>query len=150
MSKLTDKISEIAEPIVHDLGLELWDVEYVKEAGAWYLRLYLDRDGGVTIDDCEKVSRAVDPLLDEAEIIPGQYTFEVSSAGAERQLKRDSDFARFMGHRVELRLYAPKMGAKEHIGTLTAYDAGNVKIEVNENMIQFSKNDIAIVRLRIG
>jgi len=150
LSKLTDQISKLAEPIVRELGLDLWDLEYTKEAGAWFLRLYIDKEEGISIDDCEKVSRAVDPLLDEADTIPGQYTFEVSSAGAERQLKRDSDFIRFMGHLVAVRLYAPKMGTKEHIGTLTAYDAGNIEIETSGNIIQFSKSEIAMVRLRIG
>ena len=100
MKKITDLVAELAAPAVAEQGCELWDVEYVKEAGTWYLRLYLDKEGGVDILDCEAVSRAVEPLLDAANPIEGSYTFEVSSAGCERPLKRPSDFARFMGSPV--------------------------------------------------
>ena len=96
MSKITDKVTELALPIVEARGCSLWDVEYVREAGAWYLRVYIDKDGGVDIDDCESISRALDPILDEADPIPESYTFEVGSAGCERELKRQSDFEKFM------------------------------------------------------
>ena len=105
MKKITDLVAELAAPAVAEQGCELWDVEYVKEAGTWYLRLYLDKEGGVDILDCEAVSRKVSDLLDEADPIEGSYTFEVSSAGCERPLKRPSDFARFMGSPVTVRLY---------------------------------------------
>ena len=84
MSKITDIVTELARPVVQQAGCELWDVEYVKEAGQWFLRVYIDKDGGVSIDDCEAVSRALDPVLDERDPIETSYTFEVSSAGAER------------------------------------------------------------------
>ena len=86
MSKITELVTDLARPVVEDNGCSLWDVEYLKEAGSWYLRLYIDKEGGVSIDDCEAVSRAVDPLLDEADPIQDAYTFEVSSAGADRPL----------------------------------------------------------------
>ena len=100
MKKVTELVAELAAPAVEAAGCVLWDTEYVREAGQWYLRLYIDKlEGDVDILDCEAVSRAVEPLLDEADPIPGSYTFEVSSAGAERPLKRPSDFQRFLGDR---------------------------------------------------
>ncbi|MCL2587938.1 MAG: ribosome maturation factor RimP [Oscillospiraceae bacterium] len=150
MNKVIEAITELADPIVREAGCTLWDVEYVKEAGQWFLRVYIDKDGGITITDCETVSRALDPILDETDIIPGQYTFEVSSAGAERQLKRERDFAQFIGHLVELKLYRAVGGAKEHVGKLVSYEAGDVTIDVAGEARTFEKNDIALVRLRIG
>ena len=105
LKKVTELTAELAAPVIAAQGCELWDVEYVKEAGTWYLRLYIDKEGGVSIDDCEAISRRVSDLLDEADPIEGSYTFEVSSAGAERPLKRASDFARFLGSPVTVRLY---------------------------------------------
>ena len=106
MSKITEKVAALAEPVVREEGCSLWDVEYVREAGSWYLRLYIDKEGGVSIDDCERISRRMDPILDEADPIPDSYVFEVGSAGAERQLKRPGDFEQFMGSEVELKLSA--------------------------------------------
>ena len=106
MSKLTDAVLALAEPVAAQQGCEIWDVEYVKEAGSRYLRVYIDKPDGVSIQDCEDFSRALDPILDEADPIPDSYIFEVSSAGAERQLKRPGDFARFLGAQVEVRVQA--------------------------------------------
>ena len=150
MSKLIDKVAAAAEPVVQKNGCRLWDVEYVKEAGTWYLRVYIDRDGGVSIDQCEAVSRELDPILDEMDVIPGAYTFEVSSAGAERQLKRPSDFQQFMGSLVEVKLYRAKNGAKEFVGELTGYDDGRVSVSIGGNEITFEKSEVASVRLRIS
>lgn len=149
MKKVTEIVSELALPIVTENGCELWDTEYVKEAGEWYLRIYLDKEGGVSINDCEAVSRAVSPLLDEADPIEGGYTFEVSSAGAERPLKRPSDFARFMGESVILRLYKARDGRKEFAGKLSGYENGNVEILCGEETLHFEKAEIALVRLRV-
>lgn len=150
MSKITDNVWNFAEPVVKELGCILWDVEYIKEAGNWYLRLYIDKEDGVSIDDCERVSRAIDPILDERDPIPDSYIFEVSSAGAERSLKRASDFEMFMGSLVEVKLYKLKDGIKEYVGNLVAYDDGAVEIEVSGKNIKFEKKEIANVRLRIG
>ena len=140
----------MARAAAQDLGLEIWDVEYVKEAGINYLRVFIDRaEGGISIDDCEKMSRILDPMLDEADPISDSYVFEVSSAGAERELKRPSDFERFMGSHVEVRLFAPHMGGKSHVGTLSAYDGGSLKLIVGEEILEFDKSQIAQVRLRI-
>ncbi|MEG1633708.1 MAG: ribosome maturation factor RimP [Oscillospiraceae bacterium] len=149
MSKIIDTVLELSRPVVESLGCEIWDIEYVKEAGANYLRIYIDKAEGVSINDCEAVSRALDPVLDEADPIPDSYTFEVSSAGLERALKRPSDFERFMGERVEVRHYKPVDGAKAHIGLLRAYENGAVTIEVAGKEIKYDKAQVAQVRLRV-
>ena len=149
MKKITELVAELAAPAVEAQGCELWDVEYVKEAGTWYLRLYLDKESGVDILDCEAVSRAVEPLLDEADPIEGSYTFEVSSAGCERPLKRPSDFERFIGSPVTVRLYQNREGRKEFAGVLRGYDAGAVIIEVGGGELRFEKNEVALCRLRV-
>lgn len=149
MKKVTELTAELAAPVIAEQGCELWDVEYVKEAGTWYLRLYIDKEGGVNISDCEAISRRVSDLLDEADPIEGSYTFEVSSAGAERPLKRPSDFERFMGSPIIVRLYKNKDGRKEFSGTLAGYDNGAVLLAVGEETLRFEKAEIALVRLRV-
>ena len=148
MAKVTEIVAQLAAPAVAEAGCELWDVEYVREAGTWFLRLYLDKEGGVDIMDCEKVSRVVSDLLDEADPIEGSYTFEVGSAGAERPLKRESDFAQFMGADVLLKTYKPRDGRKEFAGVLAGYDNGAVSITVGDEQLRFEKAEIALVRLR--
>lgn len=149
MAKVTELVAQLAAPAVEAAGCELWDVEYVREAGTWFLRLYIDKDGGVDILDCEKVSRAVSDLLDEADPIEGSYTFEVSSAGAERPLKRPGDFARFMGSPVAVKLYKARDGRKEFAGTLTGYKDGAVTVAVGGTEMAFAKEEVALCRLRI-
>ena len=147
--KITEQVWQFAEPLVKENGCSLWDVEYVREGGEWFLRLYIDKEGGVDIDDCENVSRAVDPVLDEKDPIPESYRFEVCSAGLERQLKRPSDFERFMGEPILLKTYQPKNGTKEFPGVLTGYDNGAVTVDVNGTSLRFEKAEIALVRLRV-
>ncbi len=149
MSRLTDQVWALAAPIAEQNGCTIWDVEYVKEAGIWYLRVYIDCADGVSIDQCETISRTLDPILDEKDLIDGAYTFEVSSAGAERALKRPSDFAAFMGSTVEVRLYRSREGRKEFIGKLTDYRDGAVTIEVNGKTETFEPSETANVRLRV-
>ena len=149
MAKVTDLVSRLAAPAVEAAGCELWDVEYVREAGSWFLRLYIDKPGGVAILDCETVSRTVSDLLDEADPIEGSYTFEVSSAGAERPLKRPGDFARFLGSPVLVKLYKARDGRKEFLGHLAGYQNGDITITMNGEDITFSKDEVALCRLRI-
>ena len=149
MAKVTDLVAKLAAPAVEAAGCELWDVEYVREAGSWYLRLYIDKEGGVDILDCEKISREVSDLLDEADPIEGSYTFEVSSAGAERALKRPGDFARFMGSPVAVKLYRARDGRKEFAGVLAGYEDGNLTVTVGDTAITFAKEEVALCRLRI-
>ena len=147
MSKLTDAVLALAEPVAAQQGCEIWDVEYVKEAGSRYLRVYIDKPDGVSIQDCEDFSRALDPILDEADPIPDSYVFEVGSAGAERELKRPSDFEQFMGSQVEVKLYQPKDGRKAFVGVLAAYDNGRVTITSGKETLEFDKSQVAQVRL---
>lgn len=150
MKKVTEIVRELAQPVAEENGCELWDVEYVREAGQWYLRLYLDKEGGVNILDCEAVSRKVSDLLDEADPIESSYMFEVSSAGAERALKRPGDFERFMGSAVLVKTYKPKDGRKEFAGTLAGYEDGAVLLDMGTGApLRFEKSEIALVRLRV-
>ncbi len=146
MSKVTEKVEALARPVIEDEGCELWSVEYVREAGSWYLRVFIDKDGGVGIDDCERISRRLDPILDEADPIPYSYVFEVGSAGAERELKRPSDFEKFMGSEVEVKLYQPYEGKKSLVGKLEAYENGDITI----SSVQLRKSQIAQVKLHIS
>lgn len=147
--KITEQVWQFAEPLVQAQGCSLWDVEYVREGGEWFLRLYIDKDGGVDIDDCEAVSRAVDPVLDEKDPIPESYRFEVCSAGLERVLKRPSDFERFLGEPVLVKLYRPKNGQKEFPGVLKGYAGSAVTIDMNGTELTFEKPEVALVRLRV-
>ena len=149
MSKITDKVTELAKPVVEDEGCTLWDVEYVREAGSWYLRVFIDKEGGVSIDDCERISRRLDPILDETDPIPDSYIFEVGSAGAERELKRPSDFEQFMGSQVEVKLYQPVKGSKTFVGTLSGYDNGKVTVAAGKETMTFEKAQTAQVKLHV-
>lgn len=149
MSRVTDTVEALAQPIAQELGLEIWNVEYVKEAAQWFLRVYIDKEGGIGIADCEAFSRALDPILDEADPIPGSYVFEVSSAGAERELKRPSDFARFIGSNVEVKLYKALDGRKVFTGKLVSYEDGDVTIAIAEQPRTFEKALVASVHLSI-
>ena len=149
MRKITDIVWELAEPAVLEQGCRIWDVEYVREAGQWYLRL-IDKQGGVDILDCEAISRKVSDLLDDADPIESSYVFEVGSAGLERQLKRPGDFAQFMGSPVLVKTYQPKDGRKEFAGKLAGYEDGAVLLDMGgAEPLRFEKNEVAMVRLRV-
>ena len=145
MAKVTDTVAELARPYVEQAGCTLWDVEYIKEAGEWFLRVYLDKEGGVSIDDCEAVSRPLSDALDEADPIAGSYTFEVSSAGLDRPLRRPEHFAQCMGQQVDVRLYRPVDGRKEYTSVLSGYEDGDVTVDGR----RFPKGEVALVRLHV-
>ena len=147
--KVTELVWQLAEPIAAQSGCSIWDVEFVREGGEWFLRVYLDKEGGVDITDCEAVSRALDPVLDEADPIEQSYTFEVCSAGLERVLKRPGDFARYLGQSVCVRTFAPVDGAKEHVGRLLSWQDGNLSIEQAGAVHSFTKSQVAQVRLHV-
>ena len=147
--KITEQVWQFAEPVVQEKGCSLWDVEYVREGGEWFLRLYIDKVGGVDINDCEAVSRAVDPILDEKDPIVESYHFEVCSAGIERPLKRPSDFEKFMGSPIFVKLYRPVNGLKEIPGILRGYEDGRVTVEAGKQTLTFEKSQVALVRLRV-
>lgn len=142
--------AELAEPIVAELGLELVDVEFIKEAGQWVLRVFVDKPGGVTIEDCEAVSEPLGRKLDRVDPIPFGYTFEVSSPGAERPLKTDADFARFAGRRVRVSLYAPaEDGRKVVEGVLVGLRDGLVVIDEGDKETALPKSGVARARLAL-
>ena len=142
------KTEQLLMPIIEKNGFELVDVEYVKEAGTWYLRAYIDKPGGISVDDCEVVSRAFSDILDEKDYIEDTYIFEVSSPGLGRPLKKEKDFARSIGEEVEIRTYRPINRQKEFIGLLKEYDQDTVTIEYEDEETQvFNRSDIALIRL---
>ena len=146
MAKVTDTVAALAAPIVEQAGCTLWDVEYVKEAGEWFLRVYIDREGGVNIDHCEAVSRPLSDLLDEADPIQGSYTIEVSSAGLDRVLRKPEHYELCTGKQVDVKLYRPLDGRKEYTGVLNGFVDGNVTVDDKI----FEKKDVAQVRLHVS
>ncbi len=149
LNRVSDIVMALAAPVAESMGLSVWDVEFVKEGGERYLRVYIDKADGVSIDDCEKFSRAFDTILDEEDPIPESYIFEVSSAGLERRLYRPSDFEAYMGSPVTLKTFAVRDGKKEFEGTLSGYNDGDVTIDIDGSNVTFTKKEIAMVRLRV-
>ena len=144
------RAEELLEPILADMNFELVDVEYVKEAGTWYLRSYIDKPGGITVDDCEAVSRQFSDRLDQEDYIEDSYIMEVSSPGLDRPLKKEKDFERNLGREVEIRTYRPIEKEKEFYGILKAYDDNSVTIEGEDRgRMNFLKKDIALIRLAL-
>ena len=140
------KVEQLLKQPVAELGFELCDVEFIKEYGDWVLTLYIDKEGGVNIDDCERVSRAVDPLLDEADPIEQAYMLSVSSLGLDRPLKKDADFARNIGKRIEIKLFAPKNGKKEFTGELVSFDENNIVVKLESGELEIERKTLALVR----
>ena len=152
MKKVTELTAELALPLAEAAGCSLWDVEYVREAGTWYLRVFLDAPEGVSIDQCEAVSRPLSDALDEVDPIQGSYVLEVGSAGAERALKKPEHFAQCMGQEVDVKLYRPREsgGGKQFTGVLSDYQAGAVTITRPDGAAKtFEKKEIALVRLHL-
>ena len=147
--KVTDQVTAFAQPVVESCGCSLWDVEYVREGDQRFLRLYIDKEGGVDITDCKAISRAVDPVLDEKDPIAESYHFEVCSAGLERALKRPDHFEKFMGSPILVKLYRPRNGLKEFPAILRGYEDGKVIAEAGKETITFEKSEVALVRLRV-
>lgn len=142
------RTEELLLPIIEEYKFELVDVEYVKEGANWYLRAYIDKEGGITVDDCEAVSRRMSDLLDEQDFIEESYIFEVSSPGLGRPLKKEKDYKRSVGKEVEIRTYRAIEKEKEFYGILTSYDETTVTIEMEEHKeMVFAKTDIALIRL---
>ena len=145
-SELEGAVARIAEPVVRGVGTELVDVEYVREGGVQYLRVLIDKRGGVTIDECEEVSRQIDPLLTEAGYMDEVDTFEVSSPGLDRPLKKEADFIRHMGEEIDVGLYQALDGEKTWTGTLKDYRNGDVTIEIDGEEVTFTKSQTAVVK----
>lgn len=147
--KLTDRIFELLEPTVKNLGYELYEVEFQKEYDNWVLTLFIDKDGGIDLDDCERVSNAVDPILDEADPIEQAYYLSVSSIGIDRPLKKDKDFQRNIGQKLDIRLYAPMDGKKEFTGELVSFDAESFTVKTDKGEKQIARKACALVRPHI-
>ncbi len=144
------KVLPILESIIAEKGLELVDLEFVKEGVNWYLRVYIDKDGGVNIDDCEAVSRALEVKLDEKDPIEQAYILEVSSPGIDRPLKKDADFVKYQGEIIDVKLYKAQDGSKQYQGKLLGLENGVLSIEEeNGTIVKFEQKDIASVRLAV-
>ena len=144
------KVLPLLEPIVEANGLELVDLEFVKEGVNWYLRVYIDKEGGVTLDDCEVVSRTLEAKLDEKDPIEQAYILEVSSPGLDRPLKKEADFAKFQGEIIDVKLYKAVNGSKQYQGKLLGLENGMLSIEEdNGNVVTFEHKDAASVRLAV-
>lgn len=141
------KTEQFLLPLLAEHQFELVDVEYVKEAGNWYLRSYIDKPGGITVDDCEVISRLLSDWLDKEDFIEDSYIMEVSSPGLGHPLKKDKDFERSLGEEVELRLYKPRNRQKEFTGILKAYDKDTVTLEMDGAEEVFERGEIALIRL---
>lgn len=145
-----EKTESLILPILENMNFELVDVEYVKEGSTYYLRAYIDKEGGITINDCEAVARQMNDLLDQEDFIPDSYTFEVSSPGLGRPLKKEKDYVRNIGRKIEIRTYRTIDGCKEFYGNLEAYDNDSVTILDEENKAAtFLRSDIALIRQAI-
>ena len=147
--KITEMVREFAEPAVAAQGCTLWDVEYVREGGEWFLRLYIDKDGGVDMDDCERVSRELSDRLDQEDFIEDAYVLEVSSPGLGRTLKKEKHLQKSLGEEVEIRLYKPVEKCREFAGILKAFDAQSVTIQTAQGDRTFDRKDVALIRLAL-
>lgn len=143
------KTEELLMPILDEFNFKLWDVEYVKEGAEYYLRAYIDKEGGITIDDCVDVSRKLSDKLDEDDFIDGEYILEVSSPGLGRTLKRDRDFENSIGRDVDLKLYKAIDKVKEFTGTLQSYDKEKIVVDLEGNTQEFLRSDLASVKLHV-
>jgi len=144
--KIEDIVAEIAGPIAERHSFELVDVEFIKEGANWYLRIYIDKPGGITIDDCQIVSEEISDILDQKDPIEQSYFLEVSSPGLDRPLKKDSDFERFKGELVEVKVYKPIDGRKVFEGELVGLVDDKIVIEIDNRNVEFQKDQVAVVR----
>lgn len=153
MSKVTEVVEELAGPIIQELGLELVEIEYVKEGKNWFLRVYIDKDSGVDIEDCGLVSERLSEKLDSLDPIPHNYFLEVSSPGAERPLKKDKDFEKAIGKNVFIKTYEPIDGEKSFEGTLLEFDGQlltmEIKIKTRRKIMEIPYEKVANARLAI-
>ena len=143
-------IEELVQPIIDTNNFELVDVEYVKEAGEYYLRIFVDKEGGISLNECEVVSRALSEILDVKDPIKDNYYLEVSSPGLDRPLKKDKDFERYKGRDVEIKLYKPMNGSKQFEGELVGLtEDNNIKVIIDNQEVEFTRKEVALIRLAI-
>ena len=146
MANIENKVEELLENTINKLGYNLYDVEYVKEAKNYFLRIFIDKDDGINLDDCEKVNNAITDLLDEADLISDQYFLEVSSPGVERIIRKEKHLNENIGNEIEVKLYKPIEGNKQIVGILKSYDDSNVVIEVLEKEISIPRKEISLMK----
>ena len=140
------KTEQLIQPLIDENNFELVDVEYVKEGSDWYLRVYIDKEGGITVNDCELISRAFNEILDREDYISDQYIFEVSSPGLLRPLKKERDYEKSIGRLIDIKLYKAVEGLKEYTGVLKEYDKDNITIEIDDNLIKIERSNLAMIR----
>ncbi len=143
---IASRVEALAMPVAEGLGYQLFDVEYVKEGPDYFLRLYITKEDGIAIEDCEAMSRAIDPLLDEADLIKEHYYLEVSSVGLDRPLKKEKDFAYFMGEMIEVKLFRPLNGTDYLVGQLTNYADGKFTIHLQEQDLELAVKEARLIR----
>ena len=148
MSRITDLVSDLVSPVIEKAGVSLWDVEFERVGGEQYLRIYIDSENSIYIDQCEEVSKAIDPLLDEADLIDGPYILEVSSPGIERALKKPEHFRRYVGSLIEVKLYKVVEGSKRFSGTLQSYTDNHIAIDVSGALVTIPLDNIAKANLK--
>lgn len=149
-SEIVDRVEKMVTAITDEKGYEMVDVEYVKEAGQFYLRVVVDKEGGISLNECEEVSRELSPKLDENDFIKENYYLEVSSPGIDRALKRDKEFVKYKGRDVEIKLYKAIDGVKQFEGELVCLDEeNNIVVIINNEEMKFNRKDVAIIRLAI-
>ncbi len=144
--KIADVCAELLTPVINELGYDVWDIEYVREAAEWFLRITIDSPNGIDIDDCEKVHRAIDPVLDEADPIEDAYRLEVSSPGLERDIRTDVHFEACIGEKIVCKLFTKLDGKKEYIGILKAYENKNIVLETEEGEVTIERKLASKVR----
>lgn len=137
---------KLIQPILEANGVELFDVDYIKEGSDWYLRVYIDKEGGVTIDDCQNVSRAFNEILDKENYIDGAYIFEVSSPGLLRPLKKEKDYQKSIGRLIDIKLYQPVNKLKEYTGVLKCFDKETITLGLSEEELVIERSNLAMIR----
>jgi len=146
LASIEEKVTKLVQPIINSLGYEIYDLEYVKEGKDYYLRIFIDKEDGITVDDCEKVNNAITDILDEEDYIKEQYYLEISSSGLERRLTKDWHFAKYLGTKVEAKLFKPQDKQKEIIGILKSFDKQQVTIEIENKNIVVERKNIALIK----
>ena len=146
LANIEEKTEKLLESKISELGYELYDVEYVKEGQNYYLRVYIDNEKGINLEDCEKVSNGINDILDEANYIKEQYFLEVSSPGIERVLRKDRHLEKYIGEEIEIKLFKPINKQKQYIGILDSFDSENIKININEDILEISRKDISQIK----
>ena len=146
MAKIEEKIESLIEGKVQELGYNLYDVEYVKEGKDYFLRIYIDSENGITLDDCELVSNNITDILDEEDYIKEQYFLEVSSPGVERVLKKDKHLKNNLGSKVQVKLFKPYQGQKQYVGILKNFDEQNIQLDVNSEIVDIERKNIGQIK----